>query len=147
MFPPSSQRVPLNTEEGINRRIALKTRLSVVYHAAHPEDIPARLRELEAEWDIERVLETNASSLVLLGLALGAVRPRWLVLSAGVAAFLLQHAVEGWCPPLPLLRRLGYRTAREIGRERNALRILRGDIGDIPSEQRTAAALTFARTG
>jgi len=48
-----------------------------------------------------------------------------------VTAFLLQHAVQGWCPPLPVLRRLGFRTAREIEVERNALKALRGDFGHI----------------
>jgi hypothetical protein len=38
-----------------------------------------------------------------------------------VGTFLLQHALQGWCPPVPILRRLGYRTAREIFEERLAL--------------------------
>ena len=38
-----------------------------------------------------------------------------------VAAFLLEHAVQGWCPPLAVLRRLGVRTAHEIERERRGL--------------------------
>jgi hypothetical protein len=46
-------------------------------------------------------------------------------------AFLFQHAVQGWCPPVPILRRLGYRTAREIDDERAALKALRGDFGPI----------------
>jgi hypothetical protein len=44
---------------------------------------------------------------------------------------LFQHAVQGWCPPVPLLRRLGYRTSREIDIERVALKALRGDFGAI----------------
>jgi len=39
-----------------------------------------------------------------------------------VTAFLLQHAIQGWCPPIPILRRFGFRTADEINRERYALR-------------------------
>jgi len=45
-----------------------------------------------------------------------------------VSAFLLQHAIQGWCPPVPILRRLGFRTADEINRERYALKVLRGDF-------------------
>ena len=45
-----------------------------------------------------------------------------------VGGFLLQHAISGWCPPVPLLRRLGYRTSAEIHRERYALKALRGDF-------------------
>ena len=48
-------------------------------------------------------------------------------------SFLLQHALQGWCPPLPLFRRLGVRTAREIARERYALQALRGDFDDVPA--------------
>jgi len=53
---------------------------------------------------------------------------RWLFLPAAVAAFLFQHAIQGWCPPLPLFRRLGFRTASEIDRERYALKFIRGDF-------------------
>jgi hypothetical protein len=38
------------------------------------------------------------------------------------------HAVQGWCPPVPVLRRLGFRTASEIDHERYALKALRGDF-------------------
>jgi hypothetical protein len=71
----------------------------------------------------------------LIGTGLGAsVNRRWFALPAIVGAFLLQHAVQGWCPPLPVFRRLGFRTAAEIDRERYALKALRGDfdkIGDV----------------
>ena len=50
------------------------------------------------------------------------------LLPALVTTFLFQHAVQGWCPPIPLLRRLGIRTSREIEIERVALKILRGDF-------------------
>ena len=53
---------------------------------------------------------------------------RWFLLPGAVAGFLLQHAVQGWCPPLPVLRRLGVRTADEINQERFALKALRGDF-------------------
>jgi hypothetical protein len=148
MLPSSVQRVPLHTDEDVNRRIAWEIDRSIENHAAHPEDIPGRLRELEAEWDVERVLEANASALVLVGLALAAsVDRRWAALSAGVAAFLFQHALQGWCPPLPVLRRLGFRTVHEIDRERTALRILRGELGGVDPARREAAAKAFARSG
>jgi len=35
----------------------------------------------------------------------------------------LQHGLQGWCPPLPLLRRLGIRTRGEIDREKYALKV------------------------
>ena len=87
-----------------------------------------RLAELDREWDIERILEANASTLAF-GVLLGStVDRRWLALPALVTAFLFQHAVQGWCPPLPVLRRMGFRTADEINQERFALKALRGDF-------------------
>jgi hypothetical protein len=65
------------------------------------------------------VLEAGASSLTLFGLLLGTFRRRrWYLLPFVVAGFLLQHVVHGWCPPDPVIRRLGIRTQTEIDRER-----------------------------
>ena len=50
-----------------------------------------------------------------------------VALTAAVPAFLLQHAIQGWCPPLPVFRRLGVRTADEINRERVALQNWKAD--------------------
>jgi hypothetical protein len=64
-----------------------------------------------------------------------------------MAALLLQHALQGWCPPIPLLRRLGFRTEAEINRERYALKALRGDFRQVEpaaneqAEQNAAEAL------
>lgn len=101
---------------------------------APPRTITERLRELDREWDVERVLEANASSLTLFGVLLSVTHSRrWLLLAAVVPAFLLQHALQGWCPPLALLRRLGIRTRREIDTERTALKALRGDFSELPA--------------
>ena len=122
-------RVQRNTDAAINRRIEAETGARIRRCAGHPLAIERRLRELDREWDIERVLETNASLVAFVGVALGArLDRRWLVLPALVTAFLFQHAVQGWCPPIPVLRRLGIRTSREIEIERVALKILRGDF-------------------
>jgi hypothetical protein len=62
------------------------------------------------------------------GLILGAtVNKRWLWLSAIVQGFFMQHAIQGWCPPLPIFRVLGVRTQREIEAERHALQALLGE--------------------
>ena len=50
-----------------------------------------------------------------------------------VAGFLLQQALQGWCPPVSVLRKLGLRTQREIDEERFALEALRGDFRDVPA--------------
>jgi hypothetical protein len=51
-----------------------------------------------------------------------------------VASFLLQHAVQGWCPPVSIFRRLGVRTMREMDEERYALKALRGDFAGVPRD-------------
>lgn len=95
--------------------------------------ISVRLEELDNEWDIERILASNASALALTGLTLGAmVNKKWLWLTGGVLAFLLQHSLQGWCHPLSLLRQRGVRTRGEIDREKFALKALRGDFENIP---------------
>ena len=132
MFPNTVERVSANTSRSVNRQMQDEVAASVRWHAAHPEGIDRRLRQLDQEWDTERMLEANAATLAFAGVALGAtVDKRWLALPALVTAFLFQHAVQGWCPPLPILRRLGFRTAREIDEERYALKALRGDFGPI----------------
>ncbi len=128
----SAERVPGNAEEEVNRRIQAEIERSVRWHATRPEHIARRLCELDAEWDIERAIEANASTVALAGIVLGTRGSRsWLLLSALVTAFLLQHALQGWCPPVPVLRRLGFRTSREIERERQALKALRGDFAHV----------------
>jgi hypothetical protein len=127
MLPKTASRVERNTAEAINQRIARQTEERIRFFAANPHQIHRRLKELDDEWDMERTLETNASSLALIGVLLGAfVNKRFLALPALVAAFLLQHALQGWCPHVPILRRNGVRTGTEIERERYALKALRG---------------------
>ena len=63
-------------------------------------------------------------SLAAVFLGLVANR-KWFLLPGVVGGFLLQHAVQGWCPPLPLFRRMGVRTQNEIEHERAALQALR----------------------
>ena len=147
MIPSTAERVTHSTGDAANRAIQADIRDSVRWHADHPEQIPSRLRELDAEWDIERTLEANASTLAFTGVVLGAtVDRRWLALPAIVTAFLFQHAVQGWCPPLPILRRMGFRTAREIDTERNALKALRGDFARVEgSQNKGAVALEAAQ--
>jgi hypothetical protein len=132
LLPATDERVPLATGASINDRIQARTLHDVSrFVGADPVFIDERIGQLQREWDIERTLEANAASVSLAGLALGLfVDRRFLLLPAAVAAFLLQHALQGWCPPLPVLRRLGLRTSAEIHDEIIALRILRGDFLD-----------------
>jgi hypothetical protein len=145
MLPSTTARVPLHTPERYNEAIRRQTEENVARYAADPAAIDRRLAELDREWDIERVLEANASSLALVGLGLGVfVDRRFLIVPGLVCGFLLQHALQGWCPPVPLFRHLGVRTAAEIEEERAALKALRGDFRQA-ADGSPRAALQAAR--
>ncbi len=126
----SRERVEGSSPARVNERIRRDAEQRVTRAAeAGPHALDARIAELDREWDIERAIEANAATLGLVGLGLGLlVNRRFLALPVVVAGFLLQHAVSGWCPPVPVLRRLGFRTAGEIDYERYALKALRGDF-------------------
>lgn len=129
----AGDRVYRHTAPEINTRIFLKTQATIRYYREYPEGIPRRLSELDAEWDVERALEAVSSGLSLLGIAASLRRgPKWLLLPVVVQGFFLQHAVQGWCPPLPLLRRAGFRTAQEIEAERHTLLQI---LDDAPSHR------------
>ena len=129
MFSETTTRVPRHTPDALNERIREKTRLNLIRWGTTEENIEKRMKALNREWDIERVLEANASSLVVIGTLLGAFLNPWFYLIPFlVGGFLLQHAVQGWCPPIRLFRRLGFRTHAEIASEYYALRILREDF-------------------
>jgi hypothetical protein len=134
MIPATTTRVSGSTAEHINEQIRRETERGVAAClSAGLGAIDRRLRELDHEWDIERTLEANAASISLIGLGLGAfVDRKWFVLPAVVSGFLLQHAIQGWCPPVPVFRRLGIRTSSEIDEERYALKSLRGDFEGLP---------------
>ncbi len=142
MIPSTIERVQENTSADVNREIRRETKENVARIAAQGGiAINRRLDELEHEWDVERLLECNASSIAFTGVALGAlVDRRWLILPALVTGFLFQHAVQGWCPPLPILRRLGFRTSEEIDEERQALKILRGDYQAVSTPSNNSLA-------
>lgn len=122
-------RVRRHTAEPALNTIDERTRASILEHGNTPWSISERLAKLEWEWDVERVLEANASVLSLSGSALGMLASRrWFLLPIVVFSFLIQHASSGWCPPLPVLRRFRVRTQSEIDRERYALKAIRGDF-------------------
>lgn len=142
MFPPTSRRVERHTTDSANRRIRRQIEDSAQRHAGRPEEIGIRLGALDEEWDVERTLEATAATLALGGTLLGVFADmRFLVVPAVVTAFLLQHALQGWCPPLAILRRLGMRTTAEIDQERYALKALRGDFYDAGANVRAGTAL------
>jgi hypothetical protein len=130
MLPTTRSRVPMHTFRADNAAIERRLSDSLDYYARNRSRIDTRLRELDREWDIERAIELNASALAFAGIVAGIFHDkRWLALPAAVTAFLFQHAVQGWCPPVPVLRKMGFRTVYEIEKERRGLKYLRGDFG------------------
>ena len=138
------ERVRANTAAQINWRIDRQIEDNVRHYAHQKkEEISRRIWELEQEWDIERVLETMASSLSLAAIALSVTNHRrWIILSGVVLGFFLMHAIQGWCPPIPVLRRLGVRTREEFDRERYALKLLIGDFPRVSSADAAIVAMT-----
>lgn len=144
----NQDRVRKNTSAEINAEIDRETNARVGQFASQSKDeITRRIEELDGEWDMERLLETNAAALALSGVILSAAHSRkWLILPGVVTSFLLQHAIQGWCPPLPIFRRLGVRTRKEIDEERYALKVLRGDFDVVETSPSAEAALRAVRT-
>jgi hypothetical protein len=135
MIPSTATRVPESTAGHVNDDIRRDTneRVARIAAAGH-EAIDQRLAELDREWDIERTLEANAATVAAVGAGLALlVDRRFALIPLVVGGFLLQHAVQGWCPPLPVFRRMGVRTQTEIDHERYALKALRGDFRNLPA--------------
>ena len=120
----SADRVRRSTDLKVNRRIDRQTDANIEsYSRLGRAAVLSRIDALDREWDVERILEVIAPTLALSGVVLGAtVNKKWLLLPGIVLSFLLQHGLQGWCPPLPILRRLGVRTSGEIDREKYALK-------------------------
>jgi hypothetical protein len=131
--PPD--RVRAHTDRQQNDRVDAETQHCLEHLGASDRaEISRHIETLEREWDVERYLQMNAGLVSLSGVVLGALAGRrFLLLPAAVFGFFLQHAVQGWCPPLPVFRRMRVRTRREINREKYALKALRGDFDDASS--------------
>lgn len=150
-IPSTVHRVPENTACEYNEQIRQQTERRVAHYARMGRAaIDQRLEELDREWDIERTLEANAATAVLVSTTLGlAVDRRFLLMPLVIGGFLLQHAVQGWCPPLPFFRANGVRTQSEIDEEKFALKALRGDFahagGNQPGNRSPKEAIMAAR--
>ena len=124
-----NDRVRKHTAAAVLRRIDGEMEERLAQHASQPDTVAAREEALDREWDVDRTIEVEASLMGLIGLALGTtVRRELLAVPLVVGSAVLLYAFTGRYPLLPIFRRLGFRTAREIARERFALKALRGDF-------------------
>lgn len=133
-----------NTAPEVNDRIDRQIERNIGFMATQPDDvISQRIDELDEEWDLDRLLARNAAVFALTGTVFGAVGNRgWLIIPLAVTSFLWHHMQRGWCPPMPVLRRLGVRTRKEIEVEKCALKLLRGDFAADLDEELDAATRT-----
>lgn len=129
-------RVREHSPAKFNERIDRATQRRILRAGGESKSaLSRRLEGLDKEWDMERVLETNASALALGGVLLGLlVNKKFFIIPCFVLPFLLQHALQGWCPPVPMFRSRGVRTRKEIDTEKFAVKALRGDFAEVDSE-------------
>jgi len=130
-IPPTTKRVSYHTCNNVNKKIRDETICCINTHKNSDETVLAnKIEKLNGEWDTERFLETNAASVVLLGSIIGYKKSKCglFLLTGAVGFFLLQHALQGWCPPLPIIRKMGVRTAEEINNEKIVFKKIRGDF-------------------
>jgi hypothetical protein len=144
-------RVREHSSTKLNERIDRATQRRVLRAGGESKAaLSRRIEQLDEEWDMERVLETNASALALSGVLLGLfVNRKFFIVPCIVLPFLLQHATQGWCPPIPFFRSRGVRTRKEIDTEKAAVKALRGDFtgidGTSDSSQRAREAWQAAK--
>jgi hypothetical protein len=144
MIAETTRRVEHNSPRWINESLRDQANRSVAqYENASPEQIERRLAELKREWDIER----ESAMMILLGLLLGANFGRkWLALPFLAGAMLILHNTQGFYPLLPMFRRLGIRSAREIAIERYGLKALRGDFRNVENSPDAQDVIVAAKT-
>jgi hypothetical protein len=118
----------------VNQRIDERTRDRIEHVVREGRDaITQRLEQLDHEWDVDRALMVNFAIVGGAAYAAGLLRytrrpswfgrrrSGWLQFFTAQLGFLLLHGTVGWCPPLPVFRRLGVRTKSEIEGERRIL--------------------------
>ncbi|NLK75907.1 MAG: DUF2892 domain-containing protein [Clostridiales bacterium] len=136
ILPPTAQRVFLRTDPLINDEIKKQTARNIeILKCCNEPELTDRIRNLNCEWDTERYLEVNAAALIVISSFLGIKRSRlWFIITGITGIFMFQHALQGWCPLVPFLRKWGVRTADEINSEKYVLKIIRGDFTGIGKE-------------
>lgn len=116
-----SDRIRRRTSPHVNEDIDLKTheKMENALQGGR-EAIIHRLHQLDRELDVERVLLGYFGFIGGAALVFGR-RGSWKRVLGTQSLFAVMQVFVGWCPPLVVLRRLGFRTAREIAAERAAL--------------------------
>ena len=92
----TTDRVERNTAALLNRKFEQQLNENVSKFAkADRRAIDQRLAELDREWNIERLIETEAPLMIGLGMALGTAHDRkWFALSAFAAGMVILHNLQ-----------------------------------------------------
>ena len=133
VLPATTRRVAAYTNSEVNDMIRSHT-LEVLedYEDAEEEELSKRISQLNSEWDMERFTEAKAAACIMGCSLLGMSKKKfWSFFTLLAGTFLLQHALLGWCPSTPLMRKMGIRTAEEISQEKMVLKALRKDFGHV----------------
>jgi len=126
--PPKFDLIRNHTKPHVNREIDRDTQTILGNVGGEPHAIRQRLWELDREWHVDRALIAVFSVLGAFtahrsfqAIRRGNRLSGWRALFWTQMGFLLHHAIRGWCPPVSVLRRIGFRTEKEIAAERTAL--------------------------
>lgn len=91
------------------------------YRLESEEVINNRIRELDAEWDVERSIQLKASLIALSGVALGvSLGKKWLMIPAAICSFFAVQAIQGGAIPVSG----NFRTRKQIAEEQFGLKEL-----------------------
>jgi len=135
VLPPTSKRVAIYTNPDVNEMIRNNTIENLMdYEDADVEEITRRIHDLNAEWDIERFTEAKAAASIMCVSMMGLSKHKcWSCIGLITGVFLMQHALVGWCPSVPVMRKMGIRTEEEINQEKMVLKALRKDFTHVKS--------------
>lgn len=119
-----SDRIREHSPPKVNESIDLLTGSNIrFYERRGLNAMKRRIRQLDREWDVDRAVMLSFALLGGVAFSLGVSgRRRRFGLLGPQAFFLGWHAFAGWSPPIPVLRRLGFRTRKEIDAEKYALK-------------------------
>lgn len=111
----------------------LEDSLASVVEGGHAA-IDARLRQLDGEWSVGRMVKATAGVLILGGLASAVFVNPWLAIVPAVGGLMLAqnlYSRKSWLGELFV--GMGFRTGVEIDHERMALKAIRGDFRHLPT--------------
>ena len=100
---------------------------NLAYYREHGGEISRRLRELDDEWDVTRVLQVVTSGATLATFWFSISKSRlWTLATLALTVGTLHHGLTNRSPASDYARRLGFRTRTEIEAERRQLMALQG---------------------